>query len=121
MDRDRSPRFPDSRPVAGRLWPNRATLAPAGLLATALTLLLPLVALAQDEDGGGALAVGGTLFCFLILLVINILILVWVYRDANRRGANGALWAVLTFFFGLIALIIYLIVRPKDPSTGYRV
>ena len=36
----------------------------------------------------------------------------WVYRDANRRNMDNALlWGVITFFLGLIGLVIYLVVR----------
>jgi endogenous inhibitor of DNA gyrase (YacG/DUF329 family) len=45
------------------------------------------------------------------LLVIWILIIVWVYRDAERRGLNGVLWALLVLIGNIIGLLIYLIVR----------
>jgi len=48
---------------------------------------------------------------FLLLLVIWIFIIVWVYRDAERRGMNGILWALLVFFGNFVGLLIYLIVR----------
>jgi signal transduction histidine kinase len=47
----------------------------------------------------------------LALLIIWILVIVWVYRDAERRGMNGILWALLVLIGNLIGLIIYLIVR----------
>lgn len=47
----------------------------------------------------------------LVLLIIWILVIVWVYRDAERRGMNGILWALLVLIGNLIGLIIYLIVR----------
>jgi predicted RNA-binding Zn-ribbon protein involved in translation (DUF1610 family) len=55
----------------------------------------------------------------LILVVIWIAIVVWVYRDAERRGLNGILWALLVFFGNIIALIIYLIVR--NDNAGSRI
>jgi predicted RNA-binding Zn-ribbon protein involved in translation (DUF1610 family) len=51
----------------------------------------------------------------LTFLVLWIAVLVWVYRDAERRRMNGALWALLVFFGNLIGLIIYLIVRSDHP------
>ena len=59
----------------------------------------------------------------LAMLVIWILVIVWVYRDAERRGMNGVLWALLVFIGNLIGLLIYLLVRsdslaaPKTPPT----
>jgi cbb3-type cytochrome oxidase subunit 3 len=47
----------------------------------------------------------------LLMLALWIVVIVWVYRDAERRGMNGILWALLVFIGNLIGLIIYLIVR----------
>ena len=63
----------------------------------------------------------------LFMLVIWILVIVWVYRDAERRGMNGVLWALLVFIGNLIGLIIYLIIRsdreevPKEDVEGRAV
>lgn len=46
-----------------------------------------------------------------VLLVIWIFVIVWVYRDAESRGMNGVLWALLVFIGNLIGLLIYLIIR----------
>ncbi len=50
-------------------------------------------------------------FFSLVFLVIWIAVIMWVYRDAERRRMNGLLWALLVFIGNLIGLIIYLIVR----------
>jgi RNA polymerase subunit RPABC4/transcription elongation factor Spt4 len=47
----------------------------------------------------------------LILLAVLIVMMIWVYRDAESRGMNGALWALLIFVGNVVGLIIYLIVR----------
>ncbi len=47
----------------------------------------------------------------LALLIIWIFVIVWVYRDAERRGMNGVLWALLVLIGNIIGLLIYLIVR----------
>lgn len=47
----------------------------------------------------------------LALLILWIVVIVWVYRDAERRGMNGILWALLVLIGNLIGLLIYLIVR----------
>ena len=52
-------------------------------------------------------------------LVIWILVAVWVYRDAESRGASGVLWLVVVILLGLIGLIIYLVVRPSGPMPAY--
>jgi len=53
------------------------------------------------------------------LVVFWILVLFWVYRDAERRKMNGVLWALLVFIGNLVGLIIYLIVRNEErPSKA---
>jgi hypothetical protein len=47
------------------------------------------------------------------VITIWALVARWVYKDAEERGMDAVLWAVLVFLFGLIALIIYLVKRPS--------
>lgn len=67
-----------------------------------------------DEEAAGACAAcGGLTFFFLIILVVNILILIWVARDAKARGVSSpATWLILIFFTGLLGLIVYVFSRP---------
>lgn len=52
------------------------------------------------------------LIYLMILLVIPVLVGVYVYRDAKRRGMNAALWTLVVVLAPmLIGFIIYLIVR----------
>jgi len=54
----------------------------------------------------------------LAILIIWIFVIVWVYKDAEKRGMNGMLWALLVFIGNLIGLLIYLIVRSDSvPET----
>lgn len=52
--------------------------------------------------------------------LLNLLILVWVYRDARSRGENGALWIIITLIGGVIGLILWLIVRPPHIQYTYQ-
>ncbi len=57
------------------------------------------------------------LFVFLALLTVPILIGVYVYRDARRRGMNAVLWTLIAVVSpALIGFIIYLLVRGNDPD-----
>ena len=47
----------------------------------------------------------------LVVFVLNIAVSFWIYGDAQKRGMNAILWAILSFLFCPIATIIYLIVR----------
>lgn len=90
-----------------------------------LTCILMLVAIStvassQDydfntpDDAGWALFGLGFVACILpiIWLVVAILIAIWVYRDAEKRGSSGALWLIIVIITGIIGLIIWLVVRP---------
>jgi len=48
-------------------------------------------------------------------IILWIAVIIWVYRDADRRRMNGVLWALLVFIGNLIGLLIYLIVRSDNP------
>jgi len=52
----------------------------------------------------------------LIGLAIYIYILVWIHKDASKRGMNAALWTVLAFFFPLLGLLLYLIFRTSEKT-----
>jgi uncharacterized membrane protein YhaH (DUF805 family) len=105
-------------------------------LAFLLMLVFGTLALAQaaqaannppitdDQANATGLAAGGigcvcVLIFVLAMLAVNIAILVWVYKDAQARGAEPMLWLVLVFFTHLVGLIIWLIVRPplKEPRV----
>ncbi len=64
-------------------------------------------------DGGlmGMFA-GAMCIVWIVLLIIEILILRWIYRDAKKRGKSGGLWVLIVLFTGLIGIIIWLLIRP---------
>ncbi len=72
---------------------------------------------AGDAAAGGLFATFGiALYCCIacVPLVILVALAYYVYKDAQKNNVeNAALWAVLTFFTGLIGLLIYfLAIRP---------
>lgn len=48
------------------------------------------------------------------LFFLWLFVVVWVFRDAERRGMSGILWALLVFVGNLVGLLIYLIVRSDN-------
>lgn len=54
----------------------------------------------------------------LLVLVINLLIAFWVYRDSSRRYPPGSLapliWGIAALIGGLLVVILYLLVRPPE-------
>ena len=57
----------------------------------------------------------------IILSLLWLAVIIWVYKDAERRNMNGLIWALLVFFGNVIGLLIYIIVRsdslPSIDST----
>jgi hypothetical protein len=47
----------------------------------------------------------------LVVCVIDLLIAIWVYKDAKKRDMNAAVWLLIVLFFPCIGCIIYLVVR----------
>ncbi|SDS05548.1 Phospholipase_D-nuclease N-terminal [Paenibacillaceae bacterium GAS479] len=71
----------------------------------------------------GASIIGiGMLFFMLFLLVFQIVICVWGYRDAKSRGYSNEfalLVLIALLFFPVLGLIIYLIIR-SDPNDRFK-
>ncbi|MGB8952083.1 MAG: zinc ribbon domain-containing protein [Candidatus Aminicenantales bacterium] len=55
-------------------------------------------------------------FLPLALLALWVYVIIWVYRDAERKGMNGLLWALLVLIGNIIGLIIYLIIRSESSA-----
>jgi hypothetical protein len=53
----------------------------------------------------------------LLFVIIWLAVILWVYKDAERRRMSGLLWALLVFIGNLIGLVIYLIVRQDHPLS----
>jgi hypothetical protein len=51
----------------------------------------------------------------LFLMALWIFVIVWVYRDAERRSMSGILWALLVLIGNIVGLLIYLIMRHETP------
>ncbi len=77
--------------------------------------LIKFATLIQEGDSGMAgAAMIITAILMLIFFVIYIASIVWVYRDANRRGKSGILVALLVALISWpIGLVVWLIIRDK--------
>jgi hypothetical protein len=93
-----------------------------GLLGGLALAAMPVLAFAQTSDDGGAAALFGGVFgcvCWLIGLAIAAAIAYWVYNDAKKRGnPNAVLWGVVSFFFTLLGLILYLLIGRNQGTMG---
>jgi cbb3-type cytochrome oxidase subunit 3 len=73
---------------------------------------------ATDAAAGGVFATFSiVLYCCLLCVptIILIALAVYVYKDAQKHNVdNAALWALLTFFTGIIGLLVYLLaIKPE--------
>jgi uncharacterized membrane protein len=55
-----------------------------------------------------------------ISFVVWVLILVWIYNVARRKGRHAVGWLILGVFFSLITLIIVLLLPSKRTTDSYR-
>jgi hypothetical protein len=72
---------------------------------------------ASDAAAGGIFAGFGLIWCCIMCVPFVILLglAIFVYKDAEKNKVeNGVLWAILTFFTGIIGLLIYLLaIKPE--------
>jgi hypothetical protein len=74
----------------------------------------------RNDPGASGAALFGVIVAASIVMSGLLMTVGYVYRDAKRRGMNGALWALLVLFltqYLFIGLIIYLLVRDPLPYT----
>jgi hypothetical protein len=102
------------------------------ILSVAVILLfvsfVPLAALHPHWNGGdfcdpfealaGAMFCSGCVWMFVVITVapfaLSVLIAVWIYYDARRRGDPSAVpWALLGFMLNVVGWIVYLIARSQ--------
>lgn len=50
--------------------------------------------------------------------VIGLLLCIWVYRDAQKRGMDAVLWLIVVLIANIIGLIIYFVVRKPEVIKG---
>ncbi len=92
------------------------------VLILALLVASAVAALAQEAEelppeAAAGIAIGAFVIAGLAIIIglaVQIIIMVFLYRDAEARGQSGALWAILGFLFSWVALIVWLIIRPKQ-------
>jgi len=47
----------------------------------------------------------------IIICIIDLILAIWVFKDAKKRDMNAAVWLLIVLFFPCIGCIIYLVVR----------
>lgn len=68
-----------------------------------------------DMIGG---LIGIIIGAVIVILFISVVLMVWVYRDAQKRNMNAVVWLLIVFFVGCFGWVIYLMVRePMQPQA----
>ena len=65
-------------------------------------------------------AAAGHLLYNVIGFVIWVLVMVWIYNIAKRKGRHPLGWVILGFFFSLIALLVLALLPSKRTTDRYR-
>ena len=83
---------------------------------TSIVLLIGITSTVEaynTYDFNNAILGMSAFFCimWIVVFIVWIVITIWAYKDAQKRGMNAILWALIVFFIGIIGLIIYLVVR----------
>lgn len=87
------------------------------LIGLMFLILTSAIVSAQYEwtPGGEAAFLGlSTVCCISIAIpwIIWLVLAIWTYKDAEKRGKSGILWFLIVLILGIIGLIIWLVVRP---------
>jgi len=109
--------------IIGAMFFLRATpffLAPFGVVSNAFDRVDTSLSNGVHFWSRGSLGLPLVPLLSLVMLILWIVVIVWVYRDAERRNMNGVLWALLVFIGNLIGLLIYLIVRSDNPLASEK-
>lgn len=101
----------------------KLTILIAGVL---LAMALSTIVSAQTENpydyaNAGAYMGLGLAICAAVVIiwfVVWLLIAIWVYKDAEKRGKSGVLWLIIVLFLGIIGLIIWLVVRGEKEKSS---
>ena len=62
------------------------------------------------------LATGGSIIWSLVSFALWVVIMVWIYNIAKRKGRHAIGWLILGFFFSIITLIVLLLLPNKTTT-----
>lgn len=67
----------------------------------------------------GLLATSSVYLGGLVGFVLWVLVMVWIYNIAKRKGRHAVGWVVLGLFFWVLALVMILLLPSKRTTAGY--
>ena len=82
-----------------------------------LLILFTITSLASAQYETYYALWGGVFLLYLLIwFIVWILVAIWVYKDAEKRGKSEVLWLLIVILLGLIGLIIWLLVSGEEPK-----
>ena len=62
---------------------------------------------------------GGSFLYGIVSFIVWLLVMVWIYNIAVRKGRHAVGWLILGFFFSILALIVLLLLPSKRTTESY--
>ena len=62
---------------------------------------------------------GGWFLSWIVGFIVWLLVMVWIYNIAKRKGRHAVGWVILGFFFFILALIVLLLLPSKRTTGSY--
>jgi len=62
---------------------------------------------------------GGPFLYGVVSFIVWLLVMVWIYNIAKRKGRHAVGWVILGFFFTILALIVLLLLPSKRTTERY--
>jgi hypothetical protein len=62
---------------------------------------------------------GGSFLYSIVSFIVWLLVMVWIYNIAQRKGRHAVGWVILGFFFSILALIVLLLLPSKRTTESY--
>jgi hypothetical protein len=63
---------------------------------------------------------GGSFLYSVVSFIVWVLVMVWIYNIAKRKGRHAVGWVILGFFFSILALIVLALLPSKRTTQSYR-
>jgi len=90
------------------------------MLLISMLIIPPSVPAYSIGSSSGITAIFVAIILGIILLfAFWIYVIIWIYKDAEKRGESGVLWLLIVLVAGLIGVIVWLAIRPPiggDPN-----
>jgi hypothetical protein len=64
-------------------------------------------------------SIGGSFLYGIVSFIVWLLVMVWIYNIAKRKGRHAVGWVILGLFFWILALIVLALLPSKRTTERY--